>query len=358
MAKQYIMNVSGQSYFSTEAERTFPVVFTVPEQGPDENTGLCLLVAGFAGDIMANVYIKMRNQFAEDYNLIVIQCEYFGYEFMSKETADNLLNDLGNWFTAEEIGYYEKAIIEKPVTIEKSFKLDESPDNFCEMGIFQALDNLRAIKAVQYWIAHEGYTCNTDKIIGYGHSHGAYLLYICNALFPGLFSAIIDNSAWIFPLWLVKPRILLKTWKKNVFLELKLFYQGIQFSQDKMIYLLNTYYSQTVNTCKIYSYHSEKDQLVPLADKQKLLSGIAHSVLHPIGEDDVDGEIFKDLNHGLGADFLKMFDMVYREYHLENADNGGKWNKNTIVTEMYEYKSGIEGGYPFISRRNAGRGED
>ena len=82
MAKEYRLQIKGQEYFETETERFFSVFFSVPDTGIDENTGLCLLVAGFGGNAEANVYKKMRNQFADDYNMVLIQCDYFGCEFM------------------------------------------------------------------------------------------------------------------------------------------------------------------------------------------------------------------------------------------------------------------------------------
>ena len=77
-------------------------------------------------------------------------------------------------------------------------KFDEDLTNFNDMGIMQALDNISAIVTVIEIIKDNGYKFDESKIIIYGHSHGAYLGYLCNAFAPNLFSMIIDNSAWLF----------------------------------------------------------------------------------------------------------------------------------------------------------------
>lgn len=64
--------------------RNLKIYFSVPQNGVDENTGLLLFIAGFGGQATSNVYKKMRDNFSDKYNLVTIQCDYFGYEFMQK----------------------------------------------------------------------------------------------------------------------------------------------------------------------------------------------------------------------------------------------------------------------------------
>ncbi len=47
---------------------------------------------------------------------------------------------------------------------------------------------------------------NQNKIIVYDHTHGAYLAYLCYFFAPNLFSLMIDNSAWLFPVYLKSDR--------------------------------------------------------------------------------------------------------------------------------------------------------
>ena len=62
--------------------RKAAVYFSLPDKGVNSDTGLLLLIAGFSGEANSNVHKKMRNYFADKYNLITVQCDYFGYQFM------------------------------------------------------------------------------------------------------------------------------------------------------------------------------------------------------------------------------------------------------------------------------------
>ncbi|MGF9699809.1 hypothetical protein [Paenibacillus sp. MABNR03] len=90
----------------------------------------------------------MRSVFADEYNLVSIQCDYFGLEFMQHSP------------------------------------LPESLYNFNDMGIMQALDNLTAIGIVEQILKDNNLNFNAGKVIAYGHSHGAYLAYLLNVLSP------------------------------------------------------------------------------------------------------------------------------------------------------------------------------
>ncbi|VDH00935.1 Uncharacterised protein [Lysinibacillus sphaericus] len=75
-------------YNGSNTGRELRIDFSLPECGVTNETGLLLLVPGFGGNIESKVYRKMRVIFADHYNLVVVQCSYFGDEFM--QTSDNI----------------------------------------------------------------------------------------------------------------------------------------------------------------------------------------------------------------------------------------------------------------------------
>lgn len=83
---------------------------------------------------------------------------------------------------------------------------EENEEEFNEMGLMQAIDNITALLAVMKKTAEDGYTFNSKKVILYGNSHGAYLCHLCNILMPNFISLIIDNSGWIYPVHINKDR--------------------------------------------------------------------------------------------------------------------------------------------------------
>ena len=86
MATEYALTVTGQPYFNHTESRSIPAFYTIPDRGVTSSTGILLLISGFEGDTSANVYKKMRMEFSDQQDLIVVQCDYFGFQFMGSDT--------------------------------------------------------------------------------------------------------------------------------------------------------------------------------------------------------------------------------------------------------------------------------
>lgn len=85
--------------YNGDNNRLLKLAYSIPQEGTNDETGLLLLVPGFGGDINSNVYKKMRESFADTYNLVTIQCDYFGSKFMQESdkviySQDSLKNVL------------------------------------------------------------------------------------------------------------------------------------------------------------------------------------------------------------------------------------------------------------------------
>lgn len=121
----------------TGKKRSLRVDYAVPDTGITVE-GMLLLVPGYLGHIDSRVYKKMRSRFADQYQLVVVQCAYFGQEFMQKPEHYPVENG--------------RAV------------LHESVDAFNDMGWMQMLDLVCAVDAVR---ARCGIT--SKRLIGYGH---------------------------------------------------------------------------------------------------------------------------------------------------------------------------------------------
>jgi len=85
MSNEFQLSLSAHpNIYSRYRMREFDVYFSTPDQGVNESTGLLLLIPGFGGNAESNVYKKMRSVFADQYNLVTVQCNYFGQEFMQQ----------------------------------------------------------------------------------------------------------------------------------------------------------------------------------------------------------------------------------------------------------------------------------
>lgn len=342
MAKEYQYQIYGQPSYYNPKERKLNIYFTEPDQGINKETGILLLIAGFGGNANSNIYKKMRTTFSDKYNLVVVQSDYFGWEFM--QTGNNIsldlnLAELERVFSKEEVEYiHEKDIMfVKLMEIASKCKLNigakenltESLENYNEMGLIQAIDNISAVISVAEIIKDNGYAFNQDKMIVYGHSHGAYLSYLCNALAPNLFTLLIDNSAWLFPEYLKGNRYLTSVWgEANLLIEFE--YLAKTLDTDEEILYLPSLYRKFHNKCDIICYHGINDILISHKEKAKLKKLVKKFKYNEIDEKSIDNIVFKSTQHGLNADFLKLYDYTMERYEFNHASGTHKKNENVF----------------------------
>ncbi len=324
----------------TENNRELKVYYSIPENGVNEETGLLLFIAGFGGQATSNVYKKMRNDFSDKYNLVTVQCDYFGYEFMQSEpeivTPKIDKEQLKTAFSIKEVEeiYKDgdlnfKKFLEfaskkrqKIIAEVKAITLEDE-DNFNDMGILQAIDNVTAVLNVLNILHDKKHSFNSKKIIIYGHSHGAYLSYLCNRYCPNLFSLIIDNSAWLEPVYLNGNRYL-NTYLGNLTLTTVFDYLAKNLIKDKEALNLNILYSNFKNECLIITYQGVTDNLIDHKEKEKFCKNIDNCIYNEISKEKIDGIVFKSTNHGLNSDFIKMFDYTMSNFNI-------KFQKETIM---------------------------
>ena len=109
----------------------------LPENGTDQDTGVLILVTGYGASIDSRVFRKMQEEFSNLYNMVVIQCDYYGSKYMGKEILEDLYDEL-------------KGIEKFPedVVLECEEKTGETQQEFNDMGIMQALDIVNATLSV------------------------------------------------------------------------------------------------------------------------------------------------------------------------------------------------------------------
>lgn len=333
MAQNYDIQIPAHPsiYLNDDAaapERQLKIYFSAPDAGVNADTGLLLFIAGFGAASLSKVYQKMRRQFADDYNLVTIQCEYFGSEFMNDPNSMDLdVDDLRQVYSAEDMAAvlqsdhpYQTAMLLASKYNHRPLFLAHFPEenlsNFNDMGIMQALDNVSAVLAVMRVLTENQLSFNQNKIIIYGHSHGAYLGYLCNAFAPHLFSHLLDNSAWVFPMYLLQYRTLLVF---NLVAQAEFRLQTHYFAKsqdyDRELLWLTSLYEKFNNHCQIIAYHGAGDELAALVDKQTFTRSVAGLDLRVVDENTLAsmGDVFLTTEHGLGADFLQMFAMIEPE---------------------------------------------
>lgn len=329
-------------------KRKFHVKYSIPSGGVNEKTGILLLVAGYGAHCNSKIYKKMRSELADKFNLVTIQCDYFGYEYMQAglEAVTVEKIDLIRLYSsttsrnAEKIYSNNKINIREFLNCNLKYKneiilksnLNETIENLNDMGVMQALDNIVATLKVIKYLKGKKLNFNTNKIIIMGNSHGSYLAYLCNVMCRGLYTHILDNSAWIYPVYYNKDRQLV-TNRGNSVLVVRYEYKIKNIISSLKGLNIKDLYEKVENKCKIVAYHGENDTLITANDKYEVVKNIPNTIFNLIKKDDIDNNIFKSTNHGLGADFLKLFDKFYIDY-CNNISVNSKLNISNKINNI------------------------
>lgn len=359
MAKEYKIEIDGlQSIYlncgSDIYNRKIDTYFCIPENGVNEETGLFTYICGFGGEANSNVCKKMRKEFADKHNLVTIQCDCFGHEFM--QSSDNVyLPDLNKYTDLNEndknaiyengnlnLDKFLNICLEKNIEVSLDADLSlENLSNFNDMGMMQALDNIVAVLSVMNILYNNDFKFNAKKNILYGNSHGAYLAYLMNRLAPSLFSLIIDNSAWVYPNYL-RQNIIRKLYlnlKSNRSVWLNFDYLAKYIIKDKQFGDLEYLYRDIKNSCNIICYHGVSDELISCEEKRAFCKKIQKCKYNEISEKEIDGKMIKSTSHGLDANFIELFNstMENLDFSFEKSVNFDLPSEVEIITDMYNY---------------------
>lgn len=312
-------------------KRDLRIDFCLPENGTNEKTGILLFVPGFSGHIDSKIYIKMRNYFSDKYNLVTVQCNYFGSKYMQTAHNVKLKGDFSNivhYFNEAELQeiYKDNSKALAFLRTRDSFikvhaVLDETAEEFADLGFMQAIDIITAVEAIKIVLKENKLEYDTSKIIGSGHSQGAYLLSLANRLVPFLFSEVVDNSGWLRPQFFYRSRFLFD-YDMKLRREIEFSYYGKDNLKDLEALNLNNVFKDFKNGAYMHIFLGETDYLVGVEEKKTCYKNFEFIDFEVITPNKVDGEIIKSTNHGLDADFLKLLELVLnKEVNHKNPNS-------------------------------------
>ncbi|WP_410770677.1 DUF2920 family protein [Fontibacillus sp. BL9] len=301
MSIQHNITVPAHPNIYSGTDRDLKIYFSEPSEGVNNQTGLIIFISGYGGHANSKVYTKMRSQIADKYNLICIQCDYFGYEFMQLEDKQ------------------------------------ESLENFNDMSLMQMIDNITAVLMIIEILKENNISFNKRKVICQGHSHGGYLAWLCNRFAPNLFSMVIDNSAYLRPLYL-------ENYRSVPAINLMKRYYAVDLNLDKEIINLIDLYNDFSNDSKIVSFHGVHDELIGIFEKINFCNSVANCKLNVVNDVTLYNGAFKNSLHGMDADFFKFMDLVMekyeseaqKDYYLPNMEVRTKRGQYTL-----DYSSGL-----------------
>ncbi len=77
--------------------------------------------------------------------------------------------------------------------------------------------------------------------------------------------------------------------------------------------------------------------MVPMEEKSQLLSSLKNAVCVVVDKNKIDNKIFSSDGHGCGADYLELFDYVFKKYDLTLERDGCVFENRDFETEKFMY---------------------
>lgn len=321
---------------------------TYPQSGINRDTGLVFCIPPW-GDKADSPYQrnKLRPYISDRYNCISCGVNYFGMQPLLFNDylmmpSPNFFEGINVLYDINPLDYAEKGnvslnqiaeilqmkgIKRLPSYCRIVFKLKNG--EYESFGFLPALDHLVACGEIL-----KKFSLNTKRIIAFGSSYGGYIALLMAKYAPQTFSVIIDNSGFV------------RTSMNNVagvdlyYIEKTLELKGVSFPWIRDNYWriddeMSPYYfsdshkcirnllQETHNQCisKYYIFHAEKDTIAPTADKKAFINAIKQDAEHVyykiVSKEDLDGKLFKTVEHGMSASLRGIFDHVYQ---LDGSD--------------------------------------
>ncbi|CAN7157996.1 DUF2920 family protein [Paenibacillus sp. LjRoot56] len=368
MAKEHRFSVPAHPnvYDKHGGERNLDIIFTEPEGGGNENTGLLLLVAGFGETMNSPKYEEARAYFSDHHNMFTVQCGYFGQAFMQDSLSVQYslnLNMMRQVLTSDELDYvYDGSNIDidklfqvgsnYPIHLDGEEVLNETKQEFNDMGIMQAIDQLTAIFAVEAILKDNERIVNKQRVHAYGQGHGAYLIYLCNVLAPKRFTCIVDNSAWLVPTYLKSGRNLRGNYGKMDY-SITFNYLAASMPFDKELQHLASVYKSFRNQARIIAYHGTDDHLTNIAHKKAFCQSVRLCSLKEVTATALVDSVIQSNGHGVGANFLRLYDYSMEQYAIlgEVIHDSTTQTPTRIDTKLYRYNVDFSAGLPLLTRQ-------
>ena len=187
-------------------------------------------------------------------------------------------------------------------------------------GLLPALDNLQAL-----WEVLARFAPDRRRLFLLGTSYGGYVALLMAKMAPGTFRLVVDNSGFsgpdkieaVYGLTLYTGPVRIVTYCPQAFTRQVGHPRHFSAARRLIRLIAAAGHYRLPSDTVIYSYHSATDRVAPVENRLRdaaLLSGLRRHNLSLIGEGDLDGRIFKTLDHGLGASMRGLFDLSYRRW--------------------------------------------
>ena len=334
---------------NTKSELVYYLNF--PERyNPAVEYPLIISIDGYGGhptsDYQSN---KLRPYLSKKYESIVVGVSYHGinrtgnlFEF-SPETWENVFDLQPGEFNKRFItGKSMEKILDEifAFLVERkvsrlspllAFK-SSLPDKYSSFGLLPAIEHLHVLYDILL-----NYKIKLSEINILGTSYGGYIALLIGKIAPHTFNIIIDNSGFVASQFSeIHPSLvansssymrMINGKRYEIPVSTKSIWENNEFSKNyfsdahRMIRNVTLKEHMTLSDTKYYSYHSQQDAIALISEKQLFcdrLEKFAYIDFTKVTDKEIDGSLFKNLNHGMNASLRQLYDISFNKNELLN----------------------------------------
>lgn len=323
-----------------------------PDKGIGEKTGLIFWVVGWGMDPDGRYSIeKLMPYLANTHDCLVVSLKYHGQGIKAQEPHIENIKVTKAWLDAVQQRYgvtmdgneiasvfrklSDRGVEDLPRDL--SVYVDYGTQ-YLSFGFLPALDHIAVLGEVL-----KEFPVDRGRIMALGSSYGGYIISLMLKFMPHTLSLAIDNSGFskvlreelscedsgmrqlsAGPGGIKFRAIVISPWKLRD--ERSPGYFRPAFSMIRDLTLID--HMQPCET-QLYLFHSRIDHLAPYAEKEafaKMRAQFAPTYFTEVTEADIDGRVFKTLDHGLQASMRGLFDLV--------ADRAGSLVRTNALTDF------------------------
>lgn len=320
--------------------RGFDYALRLPSAGLSPETGLILYVYGFAARYDDPYAKKLLPYLADTYDCIAVSVDYHDARshlaaphgapaWPAEDFFVKLRQHHGITVSAPAGASFHaiftpvmKALAAQGIErLHPECHFIKGVEGYVNFGLLPALDHLRVLHDVL-----RTHAVNKKRIFALGTSYGGYIALLMAKLAPNSFRLIIDNSGFSGPDDCPETIYGMSCYTDPVVIMTRC---PFAFSRDpdspfhfsdsrRAIRTVGVagHYGLPSDTV-LHSYHSATDTVAPIQAKRQTVQEIRRFRDHDlrlIGESDLDGRVFKTLEHGMKASMRGLFELSYQRW--------------------------------------------
>jgi pimeloyl-ACP methyl ester carboxylesterase len=307
-----------------------------PAAGLDGHTGLALFIVGYGMEPCGAYAQKLLAHLADRHNCVAVSVDYFGANLLAKSRLAplpdfflKLAQHYGICITApadvdmlQLLLSLANLLRQNGVTrLTDECQLAAVCEEYNSMGLLPAFDGLQ----VTHRVLSE-FPLDRRRLFVIGTSYGGYIASLMMKLAPNTFRMVVDNSGFSSAdddldgvMGLAKVHVggvamvgrAVRAWSRDPA-------SATYFSSVRhAIRDLRDRAQVKDNTACLYAYHAAADTVAPTAEKLRLrdaYDGRVHYDLSIVDATQLDGHLFKTLEHGMKASLRGLFDLSYEKF--------------------------------------------